>query len=173
MRRDKIRDTFERFGSRNILTAVVLIVAVSFLAGCAKETKPAHKRIPPTERREPKDAIRPYEQTPEAHATPARLASDRLVEKGNAFLGDDDLGRAKSKFRDAVNVDPNNGTAYYWLAITQARLGENDVALGLLDKADALLSRDPEWSEKIDKARKDMGMGPSNHVVPSPVDEAF
>lgn len=97
----------------------------------------------------------------------------RLVEKGKGYLDGGDFEKAKSVFRDAVNVDSNNGIAYYWLAITQARIGETDVAMGLLDKADALLSRDPEWSERIDQARKDMGVGPSNHVVPSPVDEAF
>ncbi len=173
MRRDKIRDTFKRFGYRNVLTMVAMIVAVSLLAGCAKETRPAHKRLPPTERREPKDAIRPYEQVPETRVTPARIASNRLIEKGSVLLDGGDLERAKSTFRDAVGVDTSNGVAYYWLAITQARLGAVDVAQGLLDKADALLSRDPEWSEKIDKARKDMGMGPSDRVVPSPVDEAF
>lgn len=151
----------------------MLIAIASALAGCAKEKKPAHKRFPTTERREPKDAIRPYEQAPEAAASPARQASDRLVDKGKSFLDGGELERAKATFRDAVNVDSNNGVAYYWLAITQGRLGETDVALGLLDKADALLSRDPDWSEKIEKARKDLGMGPSNHVVPSPVDEAF
>lgn len=172
MRRDKIRDAFRRICARRVLTALALIVITSVLASCAKEKRPAHKRLPP-ERREPKDAIRPYEQAPEVAATPARQASDRLVEKGKAFLDDGELERAKSTFRDAVNVDSNNGVAYYWLAIAQGRLGETDVALGLLDKADALLSRDPDWSEKIEKARKDLGMGPSNHVVPSPVDEAF
>jgi Tfp pilus assembly protein PilF len=173
MRRDKIRDIFRRIRTRRVLTALALVAIASVLASCAKETKPAHKRLPKTERREPKNAIRPYEEAPEAAATPARQASDRLVEKGKSFLDDGKLGRAKSTFRDAVNVDSNNGVAYYWLAITQGRLGETDVALGLLDKADALLSRDPDWSEKIGKARKDLGMGPSNHVVPSPVDEAF
>ncbi len=173
MRRDKIRDAFRRIRTRRVLTALALVAIAGVLASCAKEKRPAHKRIPPTERREPKDAIRPYEQAPETVSTPARQASDRLVEKGRSFLDDGELERAKSTFRDAVNVDSNNGVAYYWLAITQGRLGEADVALGLLDKADALLSRDPDWSERIEKARKDMGMGPSNHVVPSPIDEAF
>jgi len=150
-----------------------LIAIAGILSSCAKEKEPAHKRLPPSERREPKDAIRPYEQAPETVSSPARQASDRLVQKGKSLLDGGDLEKAQSTFRDAVNVDSNNGVAYYWLAITHGRLGETDVAMGLLDKADALLSRDPEWSEKIEKARKDLGMGPSNHVVPSPVDEAF
>jgi Tfp pilus assembly protein PilF len=172
MRRVKIRDAFRRIRARRLLSVLALVAIASVLAGCAKETKPAHKKLPPV-RREPKDAIRPYEQAPETVSTPARQASDRLVEKGKSFLDGGKLERAKSTFRDAVNVDSNNGVAYYWLAITQGRLGETDVAMGLLDKADALLSRDPDWSERIEKARKDLGIGPSNHVVPSPVDEAF
>ncbi len=173
MRRYKTRDPLQRYRHRHLLTALALLAVASLLAGCAKEKKPSYKKIPSKERVEPKDAIRPYEQAPEAPATPARQASDRLVEKGKGLLDTGELERAQSTFRDAINVDSNNGVAYYWLAITQARLGETDVALGLLDKADALLSRDPEWSERIDKARKDMGMGPSNHVAPSPIDQAF
>ena len=173
MRRDKIRDTLQRYRHRHILTAIALLIVASLLAGCAKEKKPAYKRLPERERREPKDAIRPYEEAPEAKITPARQASDRLVEKGKSFLEDGELEKARTTFRDAVKVDSDNGVGYYWLAIAQARLGETDVAMGLLDKADALLSRDPEWSERIDKARKDMGVGPSNHVTPSPIDEAF
>ncbi len=173
MRRDKIRHSGERCHRRNILTAVALILLASFLAGCAKEQRPAHKKVPTRERKEPKDAIRPYEQAPERAATPAMLASERLVDKGKGYLDNGNLEKAQSTLRDAINVDSSNGAAYYWLAITQARMGEPDVAMGLLDKADALLSRDPEWSERIDKARKDMGVGPSNEVVPSPIDESF
>jgi Tfp pilus assembly protein PilF len=173
MRRDQISDAFQRTRAKRILTAVLLVVLAAVIGGCAKETKPAHKRIPPKERREPKDAIRPYEQAQPVPITPARQASNQLVEKGKSLLDAGALERAQSTFRDAVNVDAGNGVAYYWLAIAQGRLGENDAALGLLDKADAMLGRDPEWSEKIDQARKDLGMGPSNNIVPSPVDEAF
>lgn len=173
MRRDQIRHASQRGHHRNLLTAVALILLAAFLASCAKEERPAYKRIPQKERKEPKDAIRPYEQAPEQPATPARLASDRLVEKGRGYLDAGDLEKAQSALRDAVNVDSANGVAYYWLAIAQARMGEAEVAMGLLDKADALLSRDPEWSERIDQARRDIGVGPSNEVVPSPIDEAF
>lgn len=173
MLRNKIRDAFKGNAARRVLTIVLLLALAGVVGGCAKEPKPAHKRLPPRERQEPKDAIRPYEQAAPAPVTPARQASNRLVEKGKSLLDAGALERAQATLRDAVNVDAGNGVAYYWLAIAQGRLGETDAALGLLDKADAMLSRDPEWSEKIDQARKDLGVGPSNHIVPSPVDEAF
>lgn len=172
MLRDQIRVAVERARPRRVLIAVACVALAASLAGCAKEVKPAHKKLP-QERREPKDAIRPYERAAPVPATPARQASDRLVEKGKSLLGAGELERAQSTLRDAVNVDSGNGVAYYWLAIAQGRLGETEAALGLLDKADAMLSRDPEWSEKIDQARKDLGVGPSNHIAPSPVDQAF
>lgn len=153
--------------------ALIAISGAGFLAGCAKEKKPAHKRLPPHERREHPDAIRPYETPQEEVVTPARQASNRLVEQGKVFLDDEELERAASTFRDAINVDTKNGVAYYYLAVTHAKLGEPDVAEGLLDKADALLSRDPEWSERIEQTRSDLGMGPTKEVTPSPIDEAF
>ncbi|MFH1829619.1 MAG: hypothetical protein ABH871_02425 [Pseudomonadota bacterium] len=131
-----------------------------------------HKKLPTRERKEP-DAIRPYETSKEEALTPARQASDRLVEQGKLFLEKNEIERAASTFRDAINVDTKNGEAYYFLALTHVKLSEPDVAEGLLDKAEALLSHDPEWSERIDQTRRDMGMGPKKEVTPSPIDEAF
>lgn len=106
--------------------------------------------------------------------TPQRQASMRLVEKGRALADSGDYERAAASFRDAINVDGSNGIAYYYMASADAKLGQIDVALGLLDKAEALLGADAEWMAKIDELRTDLGVPHSERpVVPSPIDQAF
>jgi tetratricopeptide (TPR) repeat protein len=171
---------------RPLLRPLAILIGLVLIAGCAGfERKPAQKRLPPRthkvqpktpgeaapERQLPKDVMRPA--APAAAATPARTASDRLVEKGTSFLDAKDYERAQSAFREAVNVDPQNGPAYYYLAFAQSRLGNATTAAGLLDKAEALLNGDGEWAEKIDALRAELGSLPSKPVLPSPIDRAF
>ncbi len=110
---------------------------------------------------------------PEAVVGPERQASDRLLAKGRAILEQGDYERAASAFSDAVNVDTTNGVAYYYLALARARQGETDVALGILDKAEALLAHDEDWTARIDDLRKELGSGESHEMVPSPLDQSF
>ncbi len=105
--------------------------------------------------------------------TPQRQASMRLVEQGKSSMDSKDYARAASEFRDAVNVDTSNGVAYYYLAAADVRLGQPDVAAGLLDKAEALLGADEEWMSKIDVLRSELGTPSSTQIVPSPVDRSF
>ena len=180
-----------RGAARPILTALALLCSFTLIAGCTGfQKKPPQKKLPPgthkvqpkkpggqapgeagPERQLPKDVMRPA--APSTEATPARTASDRLVEKGKSFLDAKDYERAATTFREAVNVDTRNGPAYYYLALAQARLGQSDVAAGLLDKAEALLNGDAEWTEKIDALRSELGSAHPKPVVPSPIDRAF
>lgn len=104
---------------------------------------------------------------------PERQASERLVEKGRALMENGQCERAAALFRDAVGVDTTNGHAYYYLAVAQAELGHPDVALGLLDKAEALLAHEELWAEKIDELRRELGSRGPGEIVPSPIDQAF
>ena len=97
----------------------------------------------------------------------------RLIDKGKTFLDEDDLTKATAMFRDAVNVDPSNGVAYFYLALADAKIGQRDIALGLLDKAEALLGADEEWMAKINDLRSDLGAGVSKPIVSSPIDVGF
>ena len=144
-------------------------MALSFTA-CPKQ--PTHKRFPTRERVPPKE-VKEVSRPQQAASTPQRKASSRLVEKGMLFLDDADYERAASVFRDAVNVDTTNGIAYYYLAFAHARMEEPDVALGLLDKAEALLGYDEDWTKRIDELRGELGAEGPREVVPSPIDEAF
>jgi tetratricopeptide (TPR) repeat protein len=177
-----------RGACRPLLIGIALLCGLTLLAGCADfQKKPSHKKLPAREYKAPKapagGVTAPTQEAPKsvirpaapatAPATPARQASDRLVAKGQALLDAKDYERAASAFREAANVDAQNGAAYYYLALAQARLGQPDVAAGLLDKAEALLNGDPEWTARIDELRAEVGGAPPKPLVSSPIDKSF
>lgn len=104
--------------------------------------------------------------------TPKRAASMQLVERGKALLDVEDADRAAAVLMDAVNVDGSNGVAYYYLAAANQRLGKHEIALGLLDKAEAMLGADGEWMGRIDELRAAMGQT-TTPIGPSPIDQGF
>lgn len=171
MRRDKAGFIGKRNRSHGVLTLVALLVLALLLSGCPK--KPVHKKLPSGARQPPPKEMKEPMTAPEAVVGPERQASDRLLTKGRAILEQGDYERAASAFSDAVNVDTTNGAAYYYLALARARQGETDVALGILDKAEALLAHDEDWTARIDELRKELGSGGSHEVVPSPLDQSF
>lgn len=133
-----------------------MTLAVAGAAGCAKQTT-GRKRLPPPGREVPKDAVRPVSVPPPGEiATPERRASMRLVERGRGRLDMHDLEGAAASFRDAINVDGTNGVAYYYLAYVYAGMGRKELALGLLDKAEANLGVDEEWSARIRELRAEL-----------------
>lgn len=80
--------------------------------------------------------------------------------------------QASSTLRDAINVDSTNGAAYYYLAEAYAGNEENDLALGILDKAEALFKNDASWIERINALKVKLG-GTPTITGPTPIDSAF
>jgi len=70
---------------------------------------------------------------------------------------------AKRSFQEAINIDPANGIAYYYLARSKFELGEYQQALGVLDKAEELLSGSKEWEETIQTLKGLIQEKISNH----------
>lgn len=179
-------DFLEKINSLKNRRSRILVIAlgVAFLVSCAAPPKkPPHKRLPPEVRKQPVQ-IPEQKPVPEAiqtnvrpstaeAATPRRQASMRLTEEGRSLIEKGDFERAEAVLRDAVGVDPSNGIAYFYLAKANAGLGQPDVALGLLEKAEALLGADEEWMGKIADLRGELGAPMSRPVVQSPIDEAF
>ena len=128
--------------------------------------QPAKPALPPEQRANMKPS------TMDA-MTPQRQASMKLVDKGKAMLDANDPSRAADTLMAAVNIDSTNGVAYYYLAVANEKLGQHDVAMGLLDKAEALLGADDEWRARIDQMRGGMDASTPKPVVPSPIDVAF
>lgn len=79
--------------------------------------------------------------------SPARSASMDMVSKGKYFLEVGKYDKALSIFQEAVIIDNTNGIAFYYLAKTRFYLQQYEEALGILDKAESLLTGSDEWLE--------------------------
>lgn len=133
------------------LRILCLVIAVLFLSSCVEKfgKKPRYKKIT----KEPAvEEIAPYPADRGA-TTPQRNASARIMDKGVTELNAGNYEQALQTFQSAVNVDSSNGIAYYYLALSNFKLERPDVALGLLDKAEALLQHAPVWMDKVQTLR--------------------
>lgn len=96
-----------------------------------------------------------------------------LVGRAQALLESQDADRAAALLMDAINLDPSNGVAYYHLARANEGLGRQEIASGLLDKAEALLGADEEWQGRIQELRLAIGEAPAKPLGSSPIDQEF
>lgn len=100
-----------------------------------------------------KEVIIPEETQYASTSSPARSASMNMVAKGKILFDAGKYDKALSIFQEAVVIDSTNGIAYYHLAKTRSVLSQYEEALGILDKAESLLSSSAEWKEAIDLLR--------------------
>lgn len=87
--------------------------------------------------------------------SPEREASNALIEQGQVSFQRGLYDQAAGTFQEAVTVDATNGAGYYWLALTKLRSGEYGEAEGLIEKALTLLSRRPEWAERLEELQRE------------------
>lgn len=139
------------------LVIICILVFGYWLSGCATTgPRKAFKKFPPkvqkieTEKGPgvEKEIIK-SEPPPIAASTPKARAANKMIEDGRRFLSMGDVEAAERIFQDAINVDPSNGVAYYYLARTKYELGQFQQAAGILDKAEELLSGSREWTETV------------------------
>lgn len=76
-----------------------------------------------------------------------------MVEMGRSYLEKQEFDKAIQTFQEGINVDPDNGIAYYFLAKGLYFTRQYEDALGLLDRAASLLTAYPEWMEEIFKLK--------------------
>ena len=125
-----------------------------FLASCAKEPSTGHKRLPPQATEKPPEVIPP--PPPPQSAAPRYKASQQLVTRGIAALDAGNTIQATQLFQEAINIDANNGMAYFYLAKATLESGQAQAASGFLDKAEALIGSDPSWAEEITALRDEI-----------------
>lgn len=90
-------------------------------------------------------------------ATPARIASDRLVDRARAERRDGDPDAAVTLLERAVRIDPSNGRAYLELALVRSGQGLRDEALGLAERALELLRPGSSDRARADSLRAALG----------------
>jgi len=130
------------------------IAALFLFAGCVAKSVSVHnRRFAPTGH---SAILKPIPPSDVGIGTPARSASQKLVENGKLLFSEGKLNLAASSFSDAISVDSTNGQSYYYLALVYANLGRMNASLGILDKAEQLLGYDKKWEEKITQLRSDI-----------------
>ena len=132
------------FAMKKILSLFLIL----FLAACAGKKAPEHAKPPADAHQTPVGASNDEE-------TAERMASNALVDDGERVFTSGRYDSAADLFQQAVTVDPTNGAAYYYLALTKTKSGEYGEAEGLIDKADQLLRSNPEWTDKLEELKRE------------------
>ena len=137
------------------LTAAVLLPLTAAAAGCATGGTDADRADAEPDPVEAARAAADSAAAARAEETAARrAASDRLVARGRALLEEGRPEAAAAELERAVRRDPSNGHAYLALARARVSLGEGQAAVGLLERAAALLREEhPEGAARADSLR--------------------
>jgi tetratricopeptide (TPR) repeat protein len=96
-----------------------------------------------------KEVKRPKQTQYVSVSNPARKASMGMVAKGKEYLNTKKYNRAAGAFREAVIIDSTNGIAYYYMSKARFYLEQYEESLGILDKAETLLSTSEQWMEAV------------------------
>ncbi|MBF0104746.1 MAG: tetratricopeptide repeat protein [Deltaproteobacteria bacterium] len=129
-----------------VYTALMAVLLIT--SGCAGTT---HQKVVSVNKQRP-ETIQKYERPEQIQASDAS-PSGSLVSEGIIMLKESRHSEAEWRFEEAVNLDPDYGPAYYWLARAKFRLEEIKNALSLLEKAEALLNKSEVWMDRIYKFR--------------------
>lgn len=77
-----------------------------------------------------------------------------MLKNGIESFQANDFESAEWQFEEAINLDPNYGPAYYWLARVKHKFDQKNEALELLKKADKLVPGSALWQSRIRKFRE-------------------
>lgn len=144
---------------RKLISLFCLSLSFIMISSCATTGQYHGKKVRIEKTRDEetnvvKEVIKNEPKQYTASTTPKARASTGLIENGRKFLVAGDFDNAESSFQEAINVDPSNGIAYYYLAKVKYELALFQQALGILDKAEDLLIDSKEWMETIKTLRE-------------------
>jgi len=88
-------------------------------------------------------------QTPQTPAPPQQLASMQLVNQAQAAMAQGHPDQAISALEQAIQVDVNNGQAFYDLALAWQSKGSQANALEFANKAELLFQNDPAKLKQV------------------------
>ena len=145
------------------LVTVIFVLSFLFNSCASVGQKPSPKKFTPKTKIErenvpetgaKKEIIRQEPKPVAFGATPKARASAKMVEDGRRSMIAGEYEAAQRAFQDAINIDPGNGVAYYYLAKAKYELGQYEQAGGVLDKAEELLAGSKEWAEAVASLRE-------------------
>ena len=122
-----------------------MVLCVVLSGACAKKKHRPKAKVKPA----PHGVLRPTPGAPTEDLTPQREASERIAEIGQQELANGETDKAIHTLQEAINIDPQNGTAYYWLAKAHSLQQDYAQSLGLLEKAESLADDQSELHQKI------------------------
>lgn len=139
--------------ARSVLLVTMGTVVVLAVSGCATRGGPGG----PGPAGEPSAGFAGDSAAADSAPSPARIASNRLVDAGRAERRDGHLEGAASLLERAVRIDPSNGRAYLELALVRADQDRRDEALGLVERALDLLPPTGEIRDRAEALRDRLG----------------
>lgn len=148
-----------------VRTSLIMCLAGMFLASCSayeragtkqRGKRGVHTRVvkAPDGEKIPITVKQPERQDMAKVSSPQRDASMQIVMQGLQHMQQRHLDQAVQTFQQAASLDGSNGVAYYYLAWTHFELKHFTQALGILDRAEALLSTTVEWELRITALRE-------------------
>ena len=142
---------------RNIWVGLILL---TFLGGCAtvkpnlpRSTVGSGQQTP----KPPKPVIKkrmPANPNPKATDAPRTVALLSLVDQGRAYLEQDRPDAAIRALERAVNINPQRGESYYYLAQAWLMKENFSQALEFNRLAENYLGNDPRWSGRVKAQRQ-------------------
>lgn len=102
---------------------------------------------------------------------PRREASLKVVNAGGHYLEQGETDKAIQTFQEAINIDSDNGIAFYFLAKALYKKESYDEALGILERAQVLLSGNPDWAREVNRLRESIQTAQT--VPPEAVERAI
>ena len=95
-----------------------------------------------------------YKRPDKAESNLSHSPAKKIVVNGIKNFKDEKFDNAEWQFEEAINLDPDYGPAYYWLARTRFKFDKVQKALVLLEKAESLLDSSQTWLRRIDSFRE-------------------
>lgn len=117
-----------------------------FLSGCAR---PVMKPSPEVYRETPREADQSEENVKKPGPSPRALAALQLTEQGRMFLENNQPDNAIGTLERALNLNPNNGLNYYYLAEAWLMKWNFGQAMEFNRLAEIYLKDDREWLNRV------------------------
>jgi len=126
----------------------MLVGVLMFSFGCS--TMPSESVTPQKQVPEPSSTVPEPEETDQINApAPRTIASMRLTEQARLLIESKKPDEAIRTLERALNIDPQNGRNYYFLAEAWMIKGNKSQAFEFNRMAEIYLAKDAPWMLKV------------------------